>query len=95
MGIEIDEEFNNIFFKEELIKEREKLPNKIKNSLEKGKIIEKKWNESDNNLSSLINDCINIENNIKEINLINDNIKKSHSNKDCMIYYNIKELEIN
>ena len=76
---DIDEEYNNIYFKEELIKESEKLPNKIKKSIEKGKIIDKEWNE--NNLSSLINDCINIENNIKEINTINNNIKKSNLNK--------------
>jgi len=55
---DIDEEYNNKYFKEELIKENEKLPNKIKKSIEKGKIIDKEWNE--NNLSSLINDCINI-----------------------------------
>ena len=72
--LDIDEYYNNIYFKEDLIKKSEKLPNKIKKSIEKGKIIDKEWNE--NNLSSLINDCINIENNIKEINIINDNIKK-------------------
>ena len=89
---EIDEQFNNIYFKEDFIKESEKLPNKIKKSIEKGKIIEKEWNE--NNLSSLINDCINIENNIKEINIINDNIKKSNLNKDQKIIYDIKEKQI-
>ena len=90
---DIDEQFNNIYFKEDLIKESEKLPNKIKKSIEKGKIIDKEWNE--NNLSSLINDCINIENNIKEINIINDNIKKSNLNKDQKIIYNIDEEQIN
>ena len=47
--------------------------------IDKGKIIEKEWDE--NNLISQINDCINIENSIQEINKINDNIKKSKSNK--------------
>ena len=75
---EIDKEFNKMFFEEELIKESEKLPDKIKKSIEKGKIIEKEWNQNDNNLSSLINDCINIENNIKEINLINIVLKKAN-----------------
>ena len=46
------------YFKEDLINKSEKLPNKIKKSIEKGKIIDKEWNE--NNLSLLINDCINI-----------------------------------
>ena len=90
---DIEEQYNNIYFKEELIKESEKLPNKIKKSIEKGKIIDKEWN--DNNLSLLINDCINIENNIKEINIINDNIKKSDFNKDIKIVYNIREEQIN
>ena len=49
----------------------------------------------ENNLSSLINDCINIENGIQEINKINDNIKKSKSNKDSKIIYNIDEEKIN
>ena len=91
--LDIDEYYNNIYFKEDLIKKCEKLPNKIKKSIEKGKIIDKEWN--DNNLNSLINDCINIENNIKEINIINDNIKKCDLNKNIKIDFNIKEEQIN
>ena len=72
--LEVDNQFNNKFGDENIIKESEKLPIKIKESLEKGKIIENKWNK--NKLNSLINDCINIENNIKNINTINENIKK-------------------
>ena len=90
---DIDNEYDNIYFKEDIIKESEKLPNKIKKSIEKGKIIEKEWN--DNNLSSLINDCIIIENNINDINKINDNIKKSNINKNNKIEYNIEEEQIN
>ena len=67
--------------------------NKIKKSIEKGKIIDKEWNE--NNLSSLINDCINIENNIKEMNLINNNVKKCELNKEIKIEYNIEDDQIN
>ena len=89
---DIEEEYNKIYFKENLIKESEKLPNKIKKSIEKGKIIDKEWNE--NNLCSLINECINIENNIKEINIINDNIKKYNLNKDKKIIYNTEEEDI-
>ena len=72
--LEVDQKFNELYFKEELIKEGEKLPNKIKLSLEKGKNIDKNWDDY-NQLSSLINDCINIENNINYINIINDSIK--------------------
>ena len=90
---EIDEQYDNKYFKEDLIKECEKLPMKIKKSIEKGKIIEKEWN--DNNLPSLINDCINIENNITEINKLNESINKSKLNKESKIEYNIDEYDIN
>ena len=39
--LEINKKYENIYFKEELIKECEKLPNIIKISLEKGKLIDK------------------------------------------------------
>ena len=52
-------------------------------------MIENEWDE--NNLISLINDCIIIENNINEINKINDNIKKSNLNRNAKIEYNIEE----
>ena len=51
------------------------LPNKIKISLDKGKQIDSFWSD-DKKLISLINDCLNIENNIKDINLINESIGK-------------------
>ena len=92
----IDEYYNKVFFNEDLIKESEKLPNKIKKSLEKRKIIDKEWNEK--NLSSYINDCINIENYIKEINVINRSIKKydlNDLNKLSKIDEYIKEEQIN
>ena len=87
--LDIDEYYNNIYFKEDIIKKSEKLPNKIKNIIEKGKIIDKEWNE--HNLSYLINECIKIENDINEINIINDNIKKYNSNKDIKIIYILKK----
>ena len=46
-------------------------------------------------LSQLINDCINIENNIKNINIINENIKKCNLNKDLIIEFSPNEIEIN
>ena len=42
--LEIDKKYNELFQNEEIIKESEKLPNKIKISLEKGKEIENNWN---------------------------------------------------
>ena len=91
--LDIDNKYDNIYFKEDIIKESEKLPNKIKKSIEKGKIIEKNWNEY--NLSSLINDCIIIENNIQDINNINEGINRSNINKYTKIEYNIVEKQIN
>ena len=71
------------FFKEDIIKKGEKIPNQIKTLLEKGNLINKEWD--DNILIERINDCINIENSIKNILEINENIKN----------YNSKIFEIN
>ena len=73
---EVDKIYDISFFNEDIIKQSEKLPNKIKTSLEKGKIVYNEWNNNNNNnLSSLINDCLIIENNINNIKDINENIK--------------------
>ena len=90
---ETDKKFNDLFINENIFKEYEKLPNKIKISLEKGNIIIKEWNN--NKLSSMINDCIFIENNIKDINLIDTNIKKFHSNENKKLQFYPGENEIN
>ena len=71
--LEVDNLYNTKYFNEDIIKKGEKLPKQIKLSLEKGKLINKEWD--DDNLYSYINDCINIENNIKNINIIDENIK--------------------
>ena len=86
--LDIDEYFNNIYYKEDIIKKSEKLPNKIKLSLEKGKLMDDEWNDN-NKLSSIINNCINIEDNIKNINIINDNIKKCKINNDINMDFNL------
>ena len=93
--IEIDKQFENTFFSEDIIKESEKLPNKINISLEKGKIIDNDWND-ENKLNSLINDCINIENIIKDINIVKENIKKCNDSNLIKIHFYPKvENEIN
>ena len=80
---DIDEIFEQNFFKEELIKESKNLPKKAKKCLEKGKIIEKekKWDTKNNNLISIINDCIDIEKNIFNIEQINEKIEEINSKK--------------
>ena len=43
---EVEQKYDELFFKEDIIKESEKLPNKIKASLEKGKTINNDWDEN-------------------------------------------------
>ena len=56
---EVDQQYEKIFLDEKIIKDSEKLPNKVNISLEQGKRVEKEWN-NENKLNSLINDCINL-----------------------------------
>ena len=70
--LEINKIFNEEYINEKIIKECINLKNKINIMLEKGKIIDKNWND-DKKLISLINECINIENETNEIKIINEN----------------------
>ena len=72
---ETDKIFEETFLNEDIIRKLDKLPNKIKLSLEKGKLINENW-KKDYKLNALINDCLNIENNIKELKMIDDILKK-------------------
>ena len=83
--LEVEKHFDDVFFKEEFIKESEKLPNKIKISLERGKNLDKEY--KDDKLNLLINECINIENNITEIKNINNNINKYNELKKLNITF--------
>ena len=76
---QIDNKFDELFFKEDIVKECDKLPNKIKVSLEKGKNVDNEWNKNQNQINSLINNCLNIENMIKKINDINEAMNKCKS----------------
>ena len=94
--LEIDKKFEEYYFNESIIKDAEKLPNKIKLSLEKGKKMDNDWKEEE--LNKKIFDCINIENNIKDINIINEKIKKCDLNENNNIYISngiSKEGDIN
>ena len=92
--LEVDKKFDELFFNEELIKESEKMPNIVKISLEKGKIEEKEWDD-ENKLNKLINNCIRIENNIKDINLIYEKISTYNTKKDLKFELKPKEDEVN
>ena len=93
---EVNKIYEDNFFKDDIIKASEKLPNKVKLSLEKGKNIREQNNNGDDKfLSSIINDCIYIENNIKEINLMNENIQKSNNWNLFEILFSPEEEGIN
>jgi len=74
--LEVDKQFNDKFLFEDIIKKIDKLPNLVKISLEKGKLIVEQWKNKNNKIDSLINDCLNIENNMIEIKDINDKKEK-------------------
>ena len=91
--LKVDEEFNKLYFEGD-IKKIEKLPNEIKRSLAKGKINENDWEEN-NKLNSIIFECINIENNIKNINSLNEVINQSKLSNQMKVKFSPKEEEIN
>ena len=69
------------------------MPKRIKLSLEKGKLINKEWDNNKSN--SYLYDCINIENNIKIINDINKRINKCKNSNKIKIKFSIKEDLLN
>ena len=91
--LEVDKQYDDLFFNKDIIKQSEKLPNKIKLSLEKGKKIDNEWNYK-NKLSLLINYCKNIENNIKEINDIDKNMTKFKESKEIKINFAPEDKDI-
>ena len=97
MLLEVEKKYDDIYFSGNIIKDNEKLPNKIKSILKKEKNINinKNWDD-DNQLTSMINDCINIENYIEKIKVINQNIKKCNLNNNLKFkFYPEEDNEIN
>ena len=92
--LELDNIYDNTFFKEDLIKKCEKLPGLIKNILEKGSSLNQDWND-ENKLIENINDCLNIKNNINNIIEINEKIEKCKSEKLNIIFIPDNEENIN
>ena len=90
---EIDNKFSDLFFNEDIIKKGEKLPNKIKESLNIGKNLINKWDNK--NITLSIYNCLNIENNINEINIINDNLNKTKLYNKKQIVIKPEEKDMN
>ena len=74
--LEVDQKYNEVYFNEEIVKKGEKLPKQVNELIKQGNMIDKEWNENEKNLSKLINDCIIVENDKKDIDNINYNIEK-------------------
>ena len=93
--LEVDQIYDNTYIRDNTIKEIDNFPNKIKHSIEKGKLTEEEWQDK-NKLSSIIHDCLNIEKNILSINLINNIIKQSKNNMKTKIkFYPEEKNDIN
>jgi len=93
---EVDNCYEKAFYKEDMMKEFERLPNKIKESLEKAKLFGKEYDDNDNNNKIyLINEGIKIENNIKDINTVNENIEKCKKLSQIKIKFSPDENGIN
>jgi DNA repair exonuclease SbcCD ATPase subunit len=88
----VDTIFDNTFIQENNIKDAEKLPNKVKLSMEKCK----KINLQNDKLNSLINDCLNIEKDINTIDTIKEKINDyNDSNKLNIRFSSNHKDEIN
>ena len=83
---DIDNKFNDLIFDEKIIKQSEKLPKQIKEFMEKGKNIENEWKNDNNKLTIFINKCIDIENSIKNIKIVQKSIEKYNS-KNINFYF--------
>ena len=79
MMLEVDNKFDKIISNKNIFKNKEKFNYNIKELIKKGKSIQE--NKNNYNLNFLLNVCLNIENNIKEINIINEDIKNIDSSK--------------
>ena len=80
--LEVDNKFQKQLNAEnfDLLKEKDKLPNKIKHCIEKGKTSKEEFSKN-NNKPALINACLNIEKMIDILNRINQDKNKYKSNK--------------
>jgi len=83
--LELDNKFNEIYFKQDLPKELNKLLNKINLLLEKGKLIDSKWENEKLNL--IINDFIQFEETMINFYSVNETIKKCDKLRNFQIEF--------
>jgi len=83
----IDKENEKIYFKNIFVRDIEKLPDKIKSSLEKCKAFDENIITKNENIHKLLKDCTEIENNINTINKIKSNINNIHNFANTQIKF--------
>ena len=92
--LDIDKKFELIYLNEKFIKDSEKLPNKIKILLNNCRNIENEWNNDNKKINSIIINCVNIEQTIKQINILHEKINKHEDSKEIDLKF-IYEDELN
>ena len=89
---EVDDTFDNLYCNENIVKNSEKLPEKIKELIKTAENANKEYD--DNKIDAFINICINVENSIKNIKEINDNIIKCQNFKNKHIKFIPEDDEV-
>ena len=91
----VEQVYENYFFNKNFSKDIDKIENKLNLSINKGMLVSNEYNNYEINFISLINDCILIEDCIKEINYLKENYEKYEKNETLSIDLKLKEEEIN
>ena len=91
----VEQVYENYFFNKNFSKDIDKIENKLNLSINKGMLVSNEYNNDEINFISLINDCILIEDCIKEINYLKENYEKYEKNETLAIDLKLKEEEIN
>ena len=91
----VEQVYENYFFNKNFSKDIDKIENKLNLSINKGMLVSNEYNNDEINFISLFNDCILIEDCIKEINYLKENYEKYEKNETLAIDLKLKEEEIN
>ena len=91
----VEQVYENYFFNKNFTKDIDKIENKLNLSINKGMLVSNEYNNDEINFISLINDCVLIEDCIKEINYLKENYEKYEKNETLAIDLKLKEEEIN
>ena len=89
---EVDTIYNKSNLNDNLLRDYEKLPKRINTSLEKAKLVQNENNKDKNII--LINECIQIENSIKDFNKINEGINELKNSNNITFNFSPNEIEM-